>query len=307
MRLTQLRSFYAVARMGSFTKAAEHLHVSQPTITTQVRFLEESYKVELFHRSGRRVQLTQLGEQLMLHAQQIFSIESDAVSLLRDAGELRTGHLRVAAVGPYHVTKMLADFSQHYPDIKVSVSTGNSQDVLDRLLDYRADVGVLAQLVKDDRFLSVPFSRHPVGIFTSSSHRFAQRRSIRLTELQGERMLLREQGSTTRKALELAMEKAGVEAEVVMEISSREVIREAVSQGIGIAAVSAVEYVPGPGLHMVSISDADIFTYAHVPCLAERRSMRMVNAFFETVSPPTEGGAYRAPRKKGTGRSKKSG
>jgi LysR family transcriptional regulator, low CO2-responsive transcriptional regulator len=301
MRLTQLRSFYAVARMGSFTKAAEHLHVSQPTITTQVRFLEESYKVELFHRSGRRVQLTQLGEQLMQLAQHVFSLEADAVSLLRDAGELRTGHLRVAAVGPYHVTKMLADFSQHYPDIKVSVSTGNSQDVLDRLLDYRADVGVLAQLVKDDRFLSVPFSRHPVGIFTSSEHRFARRRSIRLAELQGERMILREQGSTTRKALELALQKAGVVPEVVMEISSREVIREAVSQGIGIAAVSTVEFVPGPGLHLVSISDADIFTYAHVLCLAERRSMRMVNAFFETVSPPDDT-PLRGVRKKKTAR-----
>jgi LysR family transcriptional regulator, low CO2-responsive transcriptional regulator len=297
MRLTQLRSFYAVARMGSFTKAAEHLHVSQPTITTQVRFLEESYKVELFHRSGRRVQLTQLGEQLMQLAQHVFSLEADAVSLLRDAGELRTGHLRVAAVGPYHVTKMLADFSQHYPDIKVSVSTGNSQDVLDRLLDYRADVGVLAQLVKDDRFLSVPFSRHPVGIFTSSEHRFARRRSIRLAELQGERMILREQGSTTRKALELALHKAGVEPEVVMEISSREVIREAVSQDIGIAAVSTVEFVPGPGLHLVSVSDADIYTYAHVLCLAERRSARMVHAFFETVSPPADA-APRAARKK---------
>lgn len=301
MRLTQLRSFYAVARMGSFTKAAEHLHVSQPTITTQVRFLEESYKVELFHRSGRRVQLTQLGEQLMQLAQHIFSLEADAVSLLRDAGELRTGHLRVAAVGPYHVTQMLADFSQHYPDIKVSVSTGNSQDVLDRLLDYRADVGVLAQLVKDDRFLSVPFSRHPVGIFTSTAHRFAKRRSIRLAELQGERMILREQGSTTRKALELALEKAGVAPEVVMEISSREVIREAVAQGIGIAAVSEVEYVPGPGLHLVNISDADIFTYAHVLCLAERRSMRMVNAFFETVSPPAST-APRPARKRTPGR-----
>jgi len=285
MRLTQLRSFYAVARMGSFTKAAEHLHVSQPTITTQVRFLEDSYKVELFHRHGRRVQLTPLGEQLMQLAQHIFSLEADAVSLLGDAGELRTGHLRVAAVGPYHVTKMLADFSARYPDIKVSVSTGNSQDILDRLLDYRADVGVLAQLVDDERFLSVPFSRHPVGIFTSASHRFARRRSIRLAELQGERLILREQGSTTRKALELALHEAGVEPVVAMEISSREMIREAVSQGIGIAAVSTVEYVPGPGLHLVSISDADIFTYAHVLCLAERRGMRMVKAFFDTASP----------------------
>lgn len=283
MRLTQLRSFYAVARMGSFTKAAEQLHVSQPTITTQVRFLEESYKVELFHRSGRRVQLTPLGEQLMRLAQQIFGLEADAVSLLADAGELRTGHLRVAAVGPYHVTQMLADFNAHYPDIKVNVSTGNSQDVLDRLLDYRADVGMLAQLVEDERFLSVPFGRHPVGIFTASSHRFARRRSIRLAELQGERMILREEGSTTRKALELALGEAGITVEPVMEISSREMIREAVSQGIGIAAVSTVEYVPGPGLHLVGISDAQIFTYAHILCLAERRSMRMVKAFFDTA------------------------
>jgi aminoethylphosphonate catabolism LysR family transcriptional regulator len=284
MRLTQLRSFYAVARAGSFTRAAEQLHVSQPTITTQVRFLEDSYKVELFHRRGRRVQLTVLGEQLMQLAQQIFSIEADAVSLLADAGELRRGNLRVAAVGPYHVTQMLADFSQRYPQIKVAVWTGNSQDVLDRLLDYRADVGVLAQLVRDDRFLSVPFSRHPVGIFTSSKHRFARRRNIRLAELQGERMILREEGSTTRRALEIALDKAGVRPEVVMEIASREVIRQAVSEGIGIAAVSTVEYVPGPGLHMVGISDADIYTYAHVLCLAERRGMRMVSAFFDTIS-----------------------
>lgn len=296
MRLTQLRSFYAVARMGSFTKAAEHLHLSQPTITTQVRFLEENYKVELFHRSGKRVRLTHVGEQLMQLAQQIFALETDAVSLLGDAGKLLSGQFRVAAVGPYHVTKMLADFSQKYPGIKVVVRTGNSQDVLDALLDYEADVGVLAQIVRDDRFLSVPFSQHPVVVFTASSHRFAKRRSIRLAELHGERMVFREQGSTTRKALEEALEKAGVKPEVVMDISSREIIREAVLQGVGIAAVSTVEFVPGPGLHMVTISDTEIFTYAHVLCLAERRHMRMVSAFFDSIVPAVES-REKKPRK----------
>lgn len=285
MRLTQLRSFYAVARAGSFTRAAEQLHVSQPTITTQVRFLEEHYDVELFHRRGRHVKLTELGEQLLQLAQPIFSLESDAIHLLSDAGELRSGHLRVAAVGPHHVTKMLVDFNLKFPGIMVSVSTGNSQDVLDRLIDYRADVGVLAQLVGDDRFLSVPFSRHPVVIFTPSTHRFARKRSIALAELEGERMILREEGSTTRKAFETALQKAGVKPEFVMEISSREVIRESVAQGIGLAAVSSVEYVPGPGLHMVQIRDAEIYTYAHVLCLAERRDMRIVQAFLGTVVP----------------------
>lgn len=284
MRLTQLRSFYAVARMGSFTKAAQVLHLSQPTLTTQVRFLEERYQVELFVRRGRQVALTELGEQLMQLAQQIFDLEGDAVSLLEDVGQLRSGHLRVAAVGPYHVTQMLVEFNRRYPDIKVSVSAGNSEDVLDRLLDYRADVGVLAQVVGDDRFLSVPFARHPVVIFVPSTHRFARRRTIRIGELRGERMILREPGSTTRKALDAALKRAGIAPQVVMEIGSREVIREAVAQGIGIAAVSQVEYVPGPGLHAVKISDAEVYTYAHVLCLAERRDTRMVRAFFDALT-----------------------
>jgi aminoethylphosphonate catabolism LysR family transcriptional regulator len=283
MRLTQLRSFHAVATEGSFTRAAESLHVSQPTVTTQVGQLEELYKVELFHRTGRRVRPTEIGERLLHLSRQIFGLESEAVQLLRDAGELRSGHLRVAAVGPSHVTQMLVAFNQRYPGVKVSVSTGNSQDVLDRLLDYSADVGVLAQVFKDKRFVSVPYSEHPVVVFCSSTHRFAHRRSIRTAELQGERLILREPGSTTRKAIESALRAAQVEPEVVMEVASREIIREAVAQGVGVAAVSEVEYVPGPGLHAVRISDAQVRTFAHVVCLAERRDTRMVRTFFDVI------------------------
>lgn len=293
MRLTQLRSFHAVATQGSFTKAAERLHVSQPTITTQVKMLEDLYRVELFHRAGRRVRLTEIGERLLELSHQIFSLEADAVQLLGDAGELRSGQLRVAAVGPSHVTKMLVAFNQRYPGIKILVSTGNSQDVLDRLLDYRADVGVLAQVFPDARFVSMPFSEHPVVVFCSTGHRFARRRSIRTTDLHGERLILRELGSTTRKALEAALEAVRVEPEVVMEIASREIIREAVAQGLGVAAVSEVEYVPGPGLHAVRISDAAVRTYAHVVCLAERREMRMVRAFFAVVAAEAQPAAQR--------------
>lgn len=283
MRLTQLRSFHAVATEGSFTRAAQALHVSQPTVTTQVRQLEDLYQVELFHRTGRRIRPTEIGERLLQLSRQIFGLEHEAVQVLRDAGELRSGHLRVAAVGPSHVTKMLAAFNQRYPDINISVGTGNSEDVLTRLLDYSADVGVLAQVLKDKRFVSVPYSEHPIVIFCNAEHRFARRRSIRTAELQGEKLILREQGSTTRKAIESALKAAGVQPTVVMEVASREIIREAVLQGLGVAAVSEVEYVPGAGLHAVRISDAQIKTYAHVVCLAERRDMRLIRAFFEII------------------------
>jgi DNA-binding transcriptional LysR family regulator len=167
----------------------------------------------------------------------------------------------------------------------VTVGTGNSSLVLARLLAYEADVGVLAQTVADDRFLSVPFSRHPVVVITPSAHRFARRRSIRIADLEGERVIMRERGSTTRSELERALAEAGVSVDVVMEVASREVIREAVLQGLGIAAVSSVEFVPGPGLHSLKIAGADVFTSAHVLCLAERREQRMLRAFFDTIEP----------------------
>jgi LysR family transcriptional regulator, low CO2-responsive transcriptional regulator len=283
MRLTQLRSFHAVARAGGFTGGAKQLHISQPTVTTQVRFLEQLYATELFYRRGRTVKLTPLGEQLFAITQKIFALENDAVHLLEDAGELRSGHLRVGAVGPFHVTEMLARFNRSFPGVEVSVRVGNSEAVLETLASYQTDVAVLAQFTDDARFYSVPYSRHPIVIFVHRSHRFARRKSIRIVELEGERMIVREEGSTTRKALDDALHKAGVRPCVVMEIGSREAIREAVVMGVAIGAVSEIEYVHDPQIRMVRVSDAEMYTYAHVVCLNERRGARLVKAFLEIV------------------------
>lgn len=297
MRLTQLRSFHAVARAGGFTGGARLLHISQPTVTTQVRFLEETYGAELFYRRGRSVKLTPLGEQLYELAQRIFALEGDAVHLLRDSGELRSGSLRVGAVGPYHVTEMLARFNQRYPGVQVAVRVGNSASVLGDLVEYRADVAVLAQYTEDPRLHSMPYSRHPVVVFVHRGHRFGRRRSIRIAELQGEGMLLREEGSTTRKAVDDALRKAGVAPRIVMEIGSREAIREAVIKGVGIGAVSEIEYVPHRDIRPVVVADASIYTYAHVVCLKERREARLVRAFVDIARALRETHARPAGRK----------
>lgn len=151
------------------------------------------------------------------------------------------------------------------------------------LLDYRTDVAVLAQFTDDPRFHSVPYSRHPVVVFVHRGHRFARRGSIRIAELQGEPMVMREEGSTTRKALDDALGKAGVAPRVAMEIGSREAVREAVIMGVGVGAVSEIEYVPDPEIRMMRVSDAQMYTHAHVVCLEERREARLVRAFLEIV------------------------
>jgi len=283
MRLAHLRSFFAVAHHGGFTAGARALHVSQPTVTAQVRALEETYGIELFVRSGRRVALTAAGEALYAIAERIFEQEEEALALLHNTGELRAGRLRVGAVGPYHVMEMLAAFRARHPAIDLAVTLGNSEQVVAGLLDRSTDVAVLAQYAHDSRLHFVPFRSHRVVIFVPAGHRFARRRGIRIVELANEPMIVREPGSTTRKALDDALRSAGVSPPIAMEIGSREAVREAVIRGLGIAAVSEIEFVPDPRLRPVPIADADVQTHAHVACLVERRDARVVAAFYDVV------------------------
>ncbi|MBL8699714.1 MAG: LysR family transcriptional regulator [Alphaproteobacteria bacterium] len=284
MHYTKLRSFHAVAMAGGFTAAARQLKVGQPTITTQVRALERQYRVELFHRRGRRVELTDAGRGLLALTQRMLSLEAEAIDFLNATAGLRSGHLKIAAVGPYHVTEMLAAFGARYPEIDFSVSVGNSRDALKSLLEFRSDVGVLAHVEDDPRFHAVPYSRHPVAVFVDTGHPWARRRSIRIRELGGQRMILRELGSTTRRAFEEALDRAGVRIGRAIEIGSREAVWLAVARGMGIGVVSEFEFTPHPRLHLLRVSDAEIYTYAHVVCLAERRAAPLIAAFLDVVA-----------------------
>lgn len=284
MIFTLLRAFHAVAAEGSFTRAAAALNVSQPTVTVQVKNLESHFRVELFLRSGRRVTLTDTGRALFELTRRLMSLEAEAIDLLGERGGFRGGTFRVAAVGPYHVTEMLALFNKRYPEIKVMVEIGNSQEALKALFEFRADVAVLAQVKDDQKLLARPFSRHEVVVFTNLDHPFAARDSVSIKDLQDQRMVLRESGSTTRLAFEDALAQAGVTVDTGMEIGSREAVWMAVERGIGIGVVSDIEFVPHPRLRTVRIEDAEIYTFAHVVCLAERAEARMVKAFFEVVN-----------------------
>jgi LysR family transcriptional regulator, low CO2-responsive transcriptional regulator len=283
MRLLHLRSFHAVAAAGGFVAGAAKLNVSQPTLTAQVANLECEFGVELFYRRNRRTELTPAGRELFAITMRMFAEEQEAREFLTESKGLKTGKLRIGAVGPFHVTEMLAAFNRHYPGIQLSVSIGNSWAVQQELLDYKSDVAVLAHIDDDERLLTIPYRRHPIVAFVRTDHRLAGRRMIRLSDLNGERVIVRETGSTTRRAFEAAARAQGVEPEIVMEIGSREAIREAVIRGLGMSYVSEAEFIPDPSLVAITISDAEIYTYAHVAVLAARRNSRVIAAFLEIV------------------------
>jgi DNA-binding transcriptional LysR family regulator len=146
MSSAKLRAFLAVARHGSFSAGARASGLSQPTLTTQVQALERQHNVELFHRRGRRIELSDVGRQLLPIAQRIALLELEAHNLLRDSGRLDSGQLKVGAVGPFHVIEMVDSYLQQHPNIDVSIRVGNSAQVLSDLENYVTDIAVLGAL-----------------------------------------------------------------------------------------------------------------------------------------------------------------
>ncbi|CAB3966527.1 LysR family transcriptional regulator [Burkholderia cenocepacia] len=284
MTLTQLRSFIAVVQHGGFTAAARALSTSQTTITSQIQTLEQEHGVELFHRRGRRVELSAVGLEFLPIARRICSDETDAAALLRDSGALQRGSLKIGAVGPFHVTEMIEAYHALHPHMHLSVALGNSETVLRDLDQYVCDVGVVARAFEDTRYFTQRYASFPVIAFVRTTHPFAKRDAITLHELAGEPLLMREPGSTTRRALEDALEAAGLRPRIAMDIGSREALREAVARGLGVGTVSKAEYVPDARLRPLRIDGDPVETHIHVCCLSERRESRLVASFFDAVA-----------------------
>lgn len=279
----QLRAFHAVASEGSFTRAAEALRVTQPTLSGQVKGLEETYGVRLLDRLGRRVVPTELGKALQEVTRRLFSAEEEAEQLLAAARGLTRGHLRIGADAPYSIVPVIAEFNRRHPGLTVSIAIGNSDQVLDDLLDHSTDVAMLANIEGDPRLHIQPFHKDRLVLFVERNHRWARRKRVRLAEVVRERVILREQGSTTRRIFETAVARAGLVLENVMEIGSREGVREAVAAGLGIGLVARTEFGHDPRVRAVEVADAQLASTEYVVCLAERRSLRIVSAFLELV------------------------
>lgn len=282
MNLVQMRSFHAVALTGSFVGASRLLHVSQPTITSQVQALEQAYGVELFCRHGRGVRLTESGRTLFAMTKKAMANLQESIEFLKQTKDLRVGHLRIAAVGSQQVVHVLGEFHKRYPHIQTTLQFGNSSEVEEAILDYSADIGFLAEFREVRRFHRIRYSHPEIVIVVHPQHPWRTRRTIRIQDLEGQPIILREEGSETRRILEAAARKAKVALSPVMEIRSRDGVLAAVSRAIGIGFVSEEEIGPHP-LHAVRVSNAQMHTYVDIACLEERKGARLHRAFIEVA------------------------
>ncbi|MEX5596383.1 LysR substrate-binding domain-containing protein [Pseudomonas orientalis] len=282
MNLFQLRAFDAVAREGSFTRAAARLFISQPAVTGHIKALEEHYQIPLLRRTARRVELTEEGARLAAITRAIFGLVDEAQAMLEANRQLLTGRLEVAADGPHLVMPMIARLRVLYPGVTVNLRLGNAQETLAALLSEHADVAVLTEVEPRNGLHLHPLGESRICALVPAGHPWAgQAEGIALSALNEEIMVLREPGSITRRTFDEACLAAGVRPRVLLELDSREAVTEAVAAELGLGVVSSMEVSRDPRVSAVPIRGDGLQNRHLLGCLERRRSLRLIQAFFE--------------------------
>ncbi|MCZ7658909.1 MAG: LysR substrate-binding domain-containing protein [Xanthobacteraceae bacterium] len=283
MNLTQLRAFHRVARAGSFSLAARTGGVSQPTLSAQVKALEAGYGVGLFDRKGRGVRLTPVGQSLYAVTGRLFAAEEEAQALLAGSRALTRGHLRVSADSAYHVMPILKELKRRHDGLTFSLKIDNSQAVLAQVMDHGADVAVMAKMTSDPRLHSMRLREDSLVLFVPRDHAWSRRRRVRLAEVAGRDLVVRERGSITREVFESRLAAAAIRPGALVEVETREAVREAVAAGFGIGVVFESEFGNDPRFRALRVADAELAVGEYVVCLEERKRLALVRAFLDVA------------------------
>jgi DNA-binding transcriptional LysR family regulator len=246
----QMRAFEATARLMSVTKAARELHVSQPTVSVQLRELATQVGEPLFEPSGRGLKLTPAGEALRATVRDIASCWQHFEDRLVELRGLLRGRLRLAAVttAEYIVPDLLGRFAAQHPGIEIDLAIENRDHIIARLNNQDDDLFVMMLPPKNTPLYSHPFMDNPLVVIAPRTHPMASHnRPIPLEHLAGERWLMREPGSGTRMVAEKHFSDQGFVPRIAMSLGSNEAIKHAVGAGLGLAVLSAVTVSPQGG------------------------------------------------------------
>lgn len=238
--LHQLKVFEAAARHGSFTRAAEELFLTQPTISMQIKQLTKSVGLPLFEQVGKRLYLTEAGRELFATCRQIFETMDKFQMTVADLKGLKQGQLRLAVIttAKYIIPRLLGPFCELYPGIDISLQVTNHELILDRMMNNLDDLYIMSQIPDHFDVNFQPFLENPLVVLAPANHPLAKEKNIPIERLGEERFIMREPGSGTRSAVQSLLEKHGVKVKVKLELGSNEAIKQAIAGGLGISVLS---------------------------------------------------------------------
>lgn len=238
--LHQLKVFEATARHGSFTRAAEELFITQPTVSSQIKQLSKAVGLPLFEQIGKRLYLTEAGQALLTTCQDVFKCLDNFEMQVADMKGTKQGQLRLAVIttAKYFIPRLLGEFTQKYPGIDVSLKVTNHQQIRERMLNNSDDLYIVSEPPEEIDLFSQSFLDNPLVVIARRDHPLAGQSRIPIKALNDEAFIMREQGSGTRRAVQHLFNLHGVEVRVRLELGSNEAIKQAIAGGMGISVLS---------------------------------------------------------------------
>ncbi len=243
MNIHQVRIFYNTAQTLSITKTAKKMHLSQPSVSIQIKDLEESLSVRLFDRINRKISLTDAGKVFYSYAERILGLIEEANAVMGEFSAGDVGNLVIGAsntIGIYVLPRYLGEFKECFPKVDISLTILNKQEALEQCLAGELDVVFAQEVQKHPDFRAEVCMRDELVVVCSPRHRWASRSHLTVEMLTSEvePIIMREEGSGTRDLIEFMARRFGIDLHIAMELSNTEGIKRAVEANLGIAIIS---------------------------------------------------------------------
>lgn len=277
MDFQRLAVFRAVARRLSFSRAADELHLTQPAVSKHIQQLEAELGVQLFHRVGKRVELTDAGRIVADYAQRVSALTEDVRRVLGELEGLRRGSLRLGASatpGLYLLPEMLARFRKKYPQVETTLVITNSADVTRRVSAGEFDMGFVGAPTETPGLQVRPFVGDEIVLIVPPGHPLARQRAFAPDLLAQETLIVREPGSATRQIAEANLAQLEVVPKTVLEMTGCEGVKRAVSAGLGVAFVSRYAIALEVAQKVVSVLEIPELRFARQLSLITRKDAR---------------------------------
>lgn len=237
LNLNQLRAFYFAARCGSITLASEELFITQPAVSMQIKGLENQYGVQLFVRTKKKLELTEAGKRLYDLATRIFGLVAEAEQVLVHAKELEAGLLRIGSTKQlvrYLLAKHISRFQRSFPRIQIQIHEGSSREMVRSVQENQIDFAIVGRMEYDDKLEVIPFIQDELVLLVAPGHRLCAKEVVRVEDLIEENLIMREQGSGTRRLVERALKNTEITSTVYVESGNVDFIKELVAMGNGV-------------------------------------------------------------------------
>ena len=283
--LRQLEILLALDEHKTISKVAQNLHISQPSVSIQLKNLADLYHVSLYQNHGKKIEFTQAGLEIINSAKQIFfSLESLNIQL-DDIQGIKSGTLKLAVVSTakYFLPILLGQFCKRYPKIDVELKIGNRQQIIDRFNNNKDDFYVFSQLLDSENLIAEPFIENPLVVVVPENHELNTKRKISLKKLSKYPFLFREKGSGTRHAIDEFCKANDLKLEKKMIIESNEAIKHSVAAELGIAILSrhTLDYIKEHGLVKINVEKFPIQSQWYLVSNKKRNTTVLAKAFHD--------------------------